>query len=312
MRKIQLAILSIMTLGFCFTGFSQQDPQFTQYMYNTQVVNPGYVGSREALSIGGLYRTQWVGLEGAPKTMTFTLHSPVGYNNLGLGFSLVRDEIGPSTETYANIDFSYTIQTSEIGKLAFGLKAGASLLNVDFTKLNISDPGDVFENNIDNRVNLQIGAGAYYYTDRFYVGLSVPNFIEAEHFQRASIEDNNLSAVGKERLHYFLIAGYVFDLTDDVKFKPAVLSKMVLGSPLQFDASANFLIYDKLTLGAAYRWSAAWSALVGFQFTDQLFFGFAYDRETTDLARFNDGSYEFFLRYELFRKQERILSPRFF
>lgn len=312
MRKYFFASIILYCFSFSDFVYSQQDPQYTQYMYNTQVVNPGYVGSREALSVAGLYRTQWVGLDGAPKTLTFTAHSPVGYNNVGLGLSIVRDAIGPSTETFANIDFSYTIQTSDIGKLAFGLKAGASILNIDFTMLNISDPGDIFEHNIDNRVSLQIGAGAFYYTDRFYAGLSIPNFLETSHFQEASIEDNELDAVGKERLHYFFITGYVFELSDELKFKPAIMSKMVLGSPLQFDVSANFLIYDKLTLGAAYRWSAAWSGLVGFQFTDQLFFGFAYDRETTDLARYNDGSFEFFLRFELFKKQERILSPRFF
>lgn len=312
MRKIYLSIVTLILLCTFDKAHTQQDPQYTQYMYNTQVVNPGYAGSRESLSFTGLYRTQWVGLDGSPTTFTLTGHSPIGFSNVGLGMSIVRDEIGPSTETYANVDFSYTIQTSESGKLAFGLKAGASILNVDFTRLNISDPGDVFENNIDNKVNLQIGAGAYYYTDKFYAGLSVPNFIESTHFQRASIEDAELNAVGKERLHYFFITGYVFDLSENVKFKPAVLSKLVTGSPLQIDGSANFLIYDRFTLGAAYRWSAAWSALLGFQITDNLMLGFAYDRETTDLTRYNDGSYEIFLRYELFKRSERILSPRFF
>src|SRR5690606_4449401 len=160
-----------------------------------------------------------------------------------------------------NIDFSYTLQTSDIGKLAFGLKAGANLLNIDFTQLNISDGGDIFENNVDNKVNLQLGAGVYYYTDKFYAGLSVPNLIEAKHFDEASIENADISAISKERLHYFFITGYVFDLSENVKFKPAVLTKLVTGSPLQIDGSANFLFYDKFTLGAAYRWSAAWSAM---------------------------------------------------
>lgn len=312
MKKSYITIIVSILFGSVFTSTAQQDPQYTQYMYNTQVVNPAYAGSREALSLGGLYRSQWVGLDGAPKTITLSGHSPIGFSNVGLGLSLVRDEIGPSTETWANVDFSYTIQTSEAGKLAFGLKTGASILNVDYTKLNIYDPGDVFENNIDNKVNLQIGAGAYYYTDKFYVGLSVPNFIESTHFDEASIENTNIDAVGKERLHYFLIAGYVFDLSENVKFKPAVLSKMVTGSPLQVDGSANFMFYDRFTLGAAYRWSAAWSAMVGFQMSDELFLGFGYDRETTDLTKFNDGSFEVFLRFELFKKPERILSPRFF
>lgn len=312
MKKSYITIIVSVLFGSVFTSNAQQDPQYTQYMYNTQVVNPAYAGSREAISIGGLYRSQWVGLDGAPKTMTLSGHSPIGFSNVGLGLSLVRDEIGPSTETWANVDFSYTIQTSEEGRLAFGLKTGASIVDINYSKLNAMHPTDIPQGDIDNKVNLQIGAGAYYYTDKFYVGLSVPNFIESTHFDQASIENATISALGKERLHYFLITGYVFDLSEDVKFKPAVMTKLVTGSPLQIDGSANFMFYDKFTLGAAYRWSAAWSAMAGFQMTDSLFLGFAYDRETTDLTQFNDGSFEVFLRFEIFKKPERILSPRFF
>lgn len=312
MKRIYSPIIVLFLFGIVFTANAQQDPQYTQYMYNTQVVNPAYAGSRETLSIGSLYRTQWVGLDGAPKTFTLSGHAPVGLSNVGLGMSIVRDEIGPSTETWANVDISYTIQTSERGKLAVGIKTGASILGIDFSKLNIADPNDIPEGNIDNKINFQIGAGAFYYTDKFYAGLSIPNFVESEHFQQASIEDAQLNAVGKERLHYFFITGYVFDLSDNVKFKPSAMTKLVTGSPLQVDGSANFLFNDKFTLGAAYRWSAAWSAMVGFQMTEELFLGFGYDRETTDLTKYNDGSFEVFLRFELFKKPERILSPRFF
>ncbi|GGE00694.1 PorP/SprF family type IX secretion system membrane protein [Planktosalinus lacus] len=312
MKNKFLVVVVVFLLGVFVKVSAQQDPQYTQYMYNTQVVNPAYAGSKEALSLGLLYRSQWVGLDGAPKSFTFNAHTPIGYGKTGIGLSIVRDEIGPSEETFANVDFSYTIQTSEKGQLAFGLKAGANILNVDFTRLNISDPGDVFENNIDNKINLQIGAGAYYYTDRFYMGLSVPNFLESDHFDEASIENADASAISKERLHYFFITGYVFDLSENVKFKPAILTKVVTGSPLQIDGSANFLFYDRFTLGAAYRWSASWSAMVGFQITDSLLLGFAYDRETTDLSKYNDGSYEFYLRYEIFKNKEKVLSPRFF
>jgi type IX secretion system PorP/SprF family membrane protein len=312
MKKSYITIIVSILFGSVFTSTAQQDPQYTQYMYNTQVVNPAYAGSRETISIGGLYRSQWVGLDGAPKTFTLSGHSPIGFSNVGLGLSLVRDEIGPSTETWANVDFSYTIQASEKGRLAFGLKTGASIVDIDYSRLTAFDPSELPQNNIDNKVNLQIGAGAYYYTDKFYVGLSVPNFIESTHFDQASIENTDIEALGKDRLHYFLIAGYVFDLSDNVKFKPAAMTKLVTGSPLQVDGSANFLFYDRFTLGAAYRWSAAWSAMVGFQVTDSMFLGFAYDRETTDLTKYNDGSFEFFLRFEIFNRPDRILTPRFF
>jgi len=314
MKHSYLAIIVLILLG-SFSSNAQQDPQYTQYMYNTQIVNPAYAGSRDALSFGLLLRSQWVGLEGAPKTGTFTVNSPIGaLDNMGLGLSIVRDEIGPAVESNIDIDYSYTINTSETAELSFGLKAGLDLLDVNFNKLSIFDQGDLFENNIDNKLQPQIGAGVYYNTDRFYAGLSVPNFLTTNHFDESTLENFNVDkdVAPAERLHYFLIAGYVFDINENLKFKPATLIKAVSGAPLQWDASANFLIYDKLTLGASYRWSAALSAMAGFQVSDQIFIGFGYDYQTTDIEDYSDGSYEVFLRFDLFNKPERVLTPRFF
>jgi len=289
-------------------------------MYNTQVINPAYAGSRDALSFGLLGRTQWVNFEGAPKTGTFTVNSPIGVlGNMGLGLSIVHDELGPAVESNINIDYSYTINTSDTDKVSFGLKAGLDLLDVDFTKLNIADQGDIFENNVDSKIQPQIGAGIYFHTDRFYTGVSVPNFLNTKHFDESQISNiiNDPSGtVGKttaaERLHYFLIAGYVFDLSDNLKFKPATLIKLVSGSPLEWDVSANFLIIEKFTLGASYRWSAALSAMAGFQISDEFFIGVGYDYQTTDIESFSSGSYEVFLRFDVFKKPERVLTPRFF
>lgn len=297
---------------------AQQDSQYTQYMYNTISVNPAYAGSRGVMSITGLHRSQWVGLDGAPRTQTLAMNTPIGLKNqMGLGISIVNDEIGPTSETYFDIDFSYTIPTSDRGKLSFGLKAGGHLLNVDFqklTKYDINDPN--FENDIDNKFSPNVGVGLYYHTHRFYLGLSAPNILETDHFKEsATIGSNDSSTfIAEERINYYLITGYTFDLSTEVKFKPALLTKLVFGAPLQVDVSANFLLYERLTLGAAYRWSAAWSAMVGFQLSDSMMIGFSYDRETTELgkAQFNDGSYEVMLRFELFRKYNRMLTPRFF
>ena len=312
-KKLSFSLVAIFFVCISFESFAQQDPQYTQYMYNTQVVNPAYVGSRGSLDFAALYRTQWVGLDGAPETGTFTFNSPIGVaETMGLGMSIVVDRLGPARESNVTIDYSYTINTSDEYKLAFGLKAGIDLLDVDFSLLNIFDEGDVFENNIDNRLQPQIGAGVYYYSDKFYAGLSVPNFLNTKHFDESEIGPTSAQTIAAERLHYFFITGYVFDVSESLKFKPAVLTKLVSGSPLQVDLSANFLINDKFTLGAAYRWSAALSGMVGFQATDGLFLGFAYDGETTDLSGFNDGSYEFFVRFEIFNKPERVLTPRFF
>ena len=283
-----------------YSSSALQDPQYTQYMYNTQVINPAYVGSREALSFGLLGRTQWVNFEGAPKTGTFTVNSPIGVlGNMGLGLSIVHDELGPAVESNITIDYSYTINTSDTDKVSFGLKAGLDLLDVDFTKLNIFDQGDIFENNIDSKIQPQIGAGVYYHTDRFYTGLSVPNFLTTKHFDESQIDNIINDPSGA--------AG-----NDNLKFKPATLIKLVSGTPLEWDVSANFLISEKFTIGASYRWSAAMSAMAGFQISDEIFIGVGYDYQTTDIETYSDGSYEVFLRFDIFKKPERVLTPRFF
>jgi type IX secretion system PorP/SprF family membrane protein len=308
MKKRLLLLLLLITAA----SHAQQDAQFTQYMYNTINVNPAYAGSREAMSIFILHRTQWVGLDGAPVTNTASVHTPISGTNLGLGVSIVNDKIGPSDENSIAADISYSIQTSTNYKLSFGLKASANLLNVDFTKLNIYDQNDYsFQTNIDNKFSPNIGVGLYYHSDDTYVGLSVPNLLETEHFDRYTGTSSS-SYVAKEKINYYFTAGHVFDLSYNVKFKPALLTKLVQGSPLQVDVSGNFLINEKVTAGLAYRWSAAVSALVGFQVSDSWFIGYGYDLETTQLANYNSGSHEIFLRYELFNKYSRIISPRFF
>ncbi len=314
MKNIYRTVLVLFLMGiYTNVSFAQQDAQFTQYMYNTMSINPAYAGSRDVFSFVGLYRTQWVGLEGAPRTFTASAHSPLG-KRIGLGVNVTNDEIFISRETYFDVSFSYTIDVSEKGLLAFGVKGGGHLLDIDTNRANTGpyDPGDgTSEIFIDNKFSPQFGAGAYYYTNKFYLGLSAPNILETEHFDESSNSDNS-SATAKERVNYYLMTGYTFELNKDLLFKPSLLTKIVTGSPLQVDLSANFLIKEKLTLGVAYRWSAAVSAMVGFQITDQIMLGFAYDAETTELQGYNDGSFEFLLRFELFNKQNRLLSPRFF
>ncbi len=318
MKKLHKIIATALLSIVFYHSYAQQDAQYTQYMYNTISVNPAYAGSRGVMSIMGLHRSQWVGLEGAPRTQTLTANTPLGSKErLGLGLSIVNDQIGPTDETHFDIDFSYTIPTSEEGKLSFGIKAGGHLLNIDFLSLSKYNANDrLFEANVDNKFSPQVGVGLYYHTNRLYFGLSAPNLLETDHFDESTTSSDSTaeSFLAEERINYYLIGGYVFDLGSDVKFKPAVLSKLVFGAPLQVDVSANFLLYERLTLGAAYRWSAAVSAMVGFQISDALMIGFAYDRETTELGQtqFNDGSYEVMLRFELFRKYNRMLTPRFF
>ncbi|WP_299890575.1 type IX secretion system membrane protein PorP/SprF [uncultured Lacinutrix sp.] len=310
MKNRILILVILVSSIFALESTAQQDAQYTQYMYNTMSVNPAYAGSRDVISIGGLYRTQWVGLDGAPDTQTFNIHSPVGENrNIGLGLSIINDNIGPTHETYFDLDFSYTVNTSEEGRLSFGVKAGGHLLDVAYSELSQYNGGDqLLQSDIKNKFSPNVGAGVYYRKgDRWYVGLSAPNLLETKHFDEAAL------SVAKERINLYLIGGYVFDVNSDLKLKPAILFKGVQGAPLQADLTVNALLKEKLTLGLAYRWSAAVSALVGYQLTDKLMLGLAYDRETTDLGKtqFEQGSFEVFLRFELFENQ-KILSPRFF
>jgi len=302
-----LMLLFIATLGNVNETFAQQDSQYTNYMYNTINVNPAYAGSRGVMSIFGMHRTQWVGLDGAPVTNVASINTPINNSKFGMGISFVNDRIGPSDENAISADISYTIQTSETYKLSFGVKGTANLLNVDYTKLKIYDLTDPqFQNNIDNKFSPNIGAGIYFHSDKLYAGLSVPNFLETEHF------DDNVAATAKERMHYYLIGGYVFDLSDNIKFKPAFLTKLVTGAPLQLDLTANFMFNEKFVLGAAWRWDAAVSGLAGFQVNENWMIGYAYDAETTKLANYNSGSHEIFLRYEFKGKTEKVVSPRFF
>ena len=298
----------ILLFVLMFTGvlsYAQQDAQFTQYMYNTININPAYAGSRGALSLFALHRTQWVGLDGAPVTNTVSLNTPINESNLGLGVSLINDKIGPTTENAISADLSYTLQTSETWKLSFGIKATANLFDLDPSKLNPVDATDPSLQNY-SKFSPNIGAGLYLHSDKAYVGISIPNFIQTNRY------NDNEVAIFKEKINYYLITGYVFDLNDYVKFKPALLTKMVKGAPLQVDVSGNFMFFDKLTLGVAYRWSASVSAMVGFQITDGLYAGYGYDKETTNLQKYNSGSHEIFLRYELFNNIGKITTPRFF
>lgn len=315
MKKIFTTILVLTTLGLCTEkSYAQQDAQFTNYMYNPLSFNPAYAGSRDVLSMIGLYRSQWVGLEGAPRSLNFGMHSPVG-EKVGLGLNITHDEIFLAQETYIDAAFSYTLDVSEKGKLNLGVSGGVHLLDINSNRANTGefDLNDALANIDLNRFSPQVGIGAFYYTDKFYLGLSAPAIIETEHFDESAISNNsNSSATARERVNYYLTTGYTFDINKDLVFKPALLTKLVQGAPLQVDVSANFLIHERLTLGAAYRWSAALSGLAAFQVTDQILIGFAYDWETTELQRYNDGSFEVFLRFELFNKAKNLLSPRFF
>lgn len=316
--KKSLCAPLLLIVMFWGTTYAQQDAQYTQYMFNTMSVNPAYAGSRGMLSAALLYRKQWLGLDGAPTTQTLNLHSPIRESRVGYGISIINDEIGEGIvqETYFDAAISYTIDVSAAGKLSFGVKVGGNLFNLDVERLRQREGFQeaVNTDNIENRFSPNFGLGIYYHADKFYAGLSAPNLLQTEHFDGGNNDANDISFLSKERINFYLITGYVFDLGNNFKFKPAILSKVVSGAPLQLDFSGTFLINDKISLGAAYRWDAAISALAGFQISDSFMIGVAYDKETTAFGgtQFNDGSIEVILRYELIRAYKKLVSPRFF
>ncbi|QCX37806.1 type IX secretion system membrane protein PorP/SprF [Aureibaculum algae] len=284
---------------------TQQDPGFTQYMYNTMSVNPAYAGSKKHTVFNILARSQWVGIDGAPETQTLSYDTSLRYTSVGIGLNVMNDKIGPAQKTQIDANVSYSLQVTDASFLALGLKLGGRLFNVDWSKGIYKNPDRVFDTNVNNEFSPTIGFGAFYYSDKFYVGASVPNVLRTNNYS-ASKEN-----VALEKEHMFLIAGYVFDINRDLKFKPALLFKAVMNDPSSLDISANFLYLDKFRGGVSYRWNDAISALLGFQVTNSLNIGYAYDLTTSNYGVYNTGTHEFMLRYEIFSRGPEI-SPRFF
>jgi type IX secretion system PorP/SprF family membrane protein len=282
----------------------QQDPQYTQYMYNMNVINPAYAGSRENLSFGMLYRTQWVGIDGAPKTGTFFGHLPVG-EKVGLGLSVISDEIGPVKETNAYADFSYTLQLGGEHRLAFGIKAGATFHDRGLGDIDLIDENDPFFQNVTG-VTPNVGAGAFYYTDNYYLAFSVPNILSSVKL------DANGTEYGTEVSHYFLTGGYVFQLSPNTKLKPSFLVKSAFDAPTSFDVNLNALFFEKLEVGASYRLDDSFSGLINFAITPSLRIGYAYDAVQSDIKRYAPSSHEFMLLFDLNFPKNVSRSPRYF
>ncbi|MCR4030696.1 MULTISPECIES: type IX secretion system membrane protein PorP/SprF [Flavobacterium] len=301
MKKIKILIGFFVLIFSTSTIFAQQDPQYTQYMYNMNIINPAYAGSKGFTSIGILGRTQWVGVDGAPQTATLSINGPVG-KNVGLGFSVIHDEIGPVKEDNAYVDFSYTLNLSEEDKFAFGLKAGATFLNIrEFVTV---DPDPL--NQPINQIAPNFGIGLMYYNERFYVGLSAPNFIESRYLDKK----NGITSTASEKTHYFLTSGYVFDLNPDLKLKPSTMLKAAPGAPLSVDLNLNLLVQEKVEFGVSVRLDDSISGMVGYNISQDMRIGYAYDYTTSNYGVFNSGSHEIMILFDLHKK--KIKSPRFF
>lgn len=288
---------------------AQQDPHYTQYMYNMSIMNPAYAGSKESMSGGFLYRKQWVGIEGAPTTGTFFIHSPVG-RNVGLGLSVISDRIGPVEENNIYGDFSYTLNLGGEHRLAFGLKAGLTMHKIDFSVISPTlpqpDPSDPFFASNPNSSFLNLGSGVFYYTDKYYVAFSVPNMLKSKYL------DFNGRQYGTDVIHYFLTGGYVFDINPNLKFKPFAMIKSSVNAPTSIDVSANVMLYDKLEFGATYRLEDSFGAMVNFAITPSLRVGYAYDHIVSDLNVVTPASHEVMLLFDLNFPKKVSRSPRYF
>jgi type IX secretion system PorP/SprF family membrane protein len=307
-RKITIALVGL--LLWITDSYGQQDPQYTQYMYNMNIVNPAYAGSKGTLSLGLLGRSQWTNVNGGPQTMTFDAHAPVG-KKVGMGLSMIADEIGPAKEQNIYADFSYTISTSQEGRLAFGLKGGVTMLNVNLLDVVLpqTSTGDdpLFDENINDAFP-NFGAGVYYYNKKWYAGFSVPNILKTEHLDKETINTK-----ASEEVHYFLTTGYVFDLSSTLKLKPSIMIKGVTGAPISFDVNANVLLYDRFEMGASYRWQDAVSLLFNFGVTRSFRVGYAYDYTISEFSNSNTGgSHEIILLYDIDFTKKNLKSPRFF
>ena len=313
MKTLKILTTVFFSLIGSLTIYSQQDPMYTHYMYNTLMVNPAYAGSRDAMTITGIHRSQWVNFKGAPIVQSITMHAPLKNNHLALGLSLLNDKIGTSNKTSIFGNFAYRMTLTEKSKLAFGLSAGANIYQANLSALDLNQSNDpAFQNNINNRVTPNFGFGAYYSRERFYAGISAPYLFQNNYSKIEQASANNL--IGKEQRHYFFIAGAVINISDNLAFKPTTLVKATVAAPIQADLTASFIIMKKVLVGVMYRTGDAFGGLLGLNLTNQLHIGYSYDWSYgLKTGKYNQGSHEIVLRYDFLTiDKKQIHSPRYF
>ena len=302
-------IIAVACLFISTESRAQQDPMYTQYMENLLTLNPAYAGSRDVLSAMVVSRNQWVSMPGAPDTRSFSIHSPFKDTNTGLGFSFLSDEVGPIKQTGFYLDYSYTLHLGPKSSLSMGLKGGVNFYEAGLSDLLTNDPNDpVFAEDINRKFLPNFGVGAFYYSSKYYFGLSIPKLIENK------INKNSVSTQGisKEQMHIFFMGGYVFDINRIVKFKPSVLTKYVKNVPLALDVTGTFLFYDRLWLGAMYRVGDSFGGLLQIQLTNQLKLGYSYDLPINKLGAYNNGTHEIMVIFDFDFGRGRVRSPRYF
>ena len=307
--KIISVLLMVVGMLCVLESSAQQDPMYTQYMENLLMLNPAYAGSKDLLSMMVVSRNQWVSMPGAPITRSFSMHSPIKGQQMGLGLSFLSDQVGPVKQTGVYADYSYTLSFSNRRSLSLGLKGGVNFFEAGVADLTTNDPNDpVFANDINRKFLPNFGVGAFYFTSRYYFGLSIPKLLENK------INKNGVStqSISKEQAHVFFMAGYVFDVNRIVKFKPSILTKYVKNAPVALDMTGTFLFYDRLWLGAMYRVSDSFGGLFQLQATNQLKIGYSYDLPINKLGAYNNGTHEIMVTFDFNFGRGRVRSPRYF
>lgn len=321
MNTINKILVGVALVAIVGKANAQQDAMYTHYMYNTLAVNPAYAGTRDALTITALGRKQWVGFTGAPTSITGTAHTPIG-EKVGLGISFVNDQIGPLKNNQIYLDFAYHLKLNSKSKLSLGLKGGVNLWSANLSTLKTgndlqSDPSQM-NYNVSNSLTPNIGAGIYYYRERFYMGVSAPKLLQNK-VGTTDTKDAAGNVTGNsnlltEKYHFFTILGTVFNLNSNVKLKPTALVKITPSAPIEGDVTATFILQDKINLGAMYRTGDAAGILVGLNLSPQFYVGYSYDWSFTNkTGQYNRGSHEIMLRYDLINHNKaKIKSPRYF
>ena len=310
LKIIFISLVLITT--FSSKVFAQYDAMFTQYMNNEMFINPAYAGSKEALAVSILNRQQWTGFEGRPITNTFTIHSPVKSENVGLGLSFSNEKIGVLSHSVLYGSYSYRIKTRLKGSLSLGIMAGVHFQQQNFADVSTTvanDPSFSFNTPVITTPNF--GFGALYKTDDFYIGLSIPRLLD----DNIAIKDNKVdkqASFNMRTYHYYFAIGKVFVLNDEIKLKPQSMVKFVLDAPVEFDLNLNALIHDKLWLGVGYRSNADMSLMVGMQITKNLLLSYSYDTQLTQIRKYSGGSHEIMCSYIFNFRGKQVVSPRYF
>lgn len=308
MGKLLIASFMIMNIH---NANAQLEPQFTQYMFNEMFINPAYAGSREAISLTAAYRNQWVGMDGAPVTQTFSAHAPLRSKRIGIGLSVLNESIGVTHDLGAYANYAYHIPLKKAAIFSLGLQAGVIRHQEQLLDVKIQDYGDnSFIANTPELTLPNVGFGMYYHTKTLYLGLSIPRLMQNKiDITAAKMVANKVNI---PYWHYYFMGGYVYQLTDGIKLKPTFMLKAVNGAPLEADIGLHTLLNEVFWLGASYRTKDSWAAITSFQITKQLRMGYSYDYSIQGLQKYNSGTHEITLGFDFSFDKNKIITPRYF